>query len=47
MVAALVRNFDFELVDSSIDDIVPYRDYGLSFNKEYKVGVKFKVSKVL
>ncbi|KAH7386033.1 benzoate 4-monooxygenase cytochrome P450 [Pyrenochaeta sp. MPI-SDFR-AT-0127] len=47
MVAALVRNFDMELVDSSIEDIVPYRDYGLSFNKGYKVGVNFKITDVL
>ncbi|KAF1835134.1 benzoate 4-monooxygenase cytochrome P450 [Decorospora gaudefroyi] len=46
-VAALVQNFEMELVDSSIENIIPYRDMGLAFDKEYNFGVNFKISKVL
>lgn len=46
-VAALVRHFDFELVNSSIENITPYRDYILSFDKGYKFGVDFRVTNVL
>ncbi|KAH7092140.1 benzoate 4-monooxygenase cytochrome P450 [Paraphoma chrysanthemicola] len=46
-VAALVHNFDMELVDSTIKNIIPYRDYALSFDEDYSYGVNFKVAKVL
>ena len=46
-VAVLVKRFEMELVDSSIKNIAPVRDYGLAFNEEYNFGVKFKVTKVL
>jgi len=46
-VAALVQNFDLELVDSSVEDIIPYRDFGLAFNEKYDFGVDFKVKRVL
>ncbi|KAH7068192.1 benzoate 4-monooxygenase cytochrome P450 [Paraphoma chrysanthemicola] len=46
-VTALVHNFDMELVDSSIKNIIPYRDYALSFDEDYNYGVKFKVAKLL
>lgn len=46
-IAALIRNFDFELVDSSIDDIALYRDYALAMNKNYGFGIKVRITKVL
>ncbi|KAF7450793.1 Cytochrome P450 [Pyrenophora tritici-repentis] len=46
-VAALVRNFELELVGCSIKDVVSYRDFGLGFNKEYDFGVDFRVKRVL
>ena len=46
-VAALVRNFEMTLVESSIENIVPYRDFALGFDKGYNFGVKFRVTKVL
>jgi len=46
-VAALAQNFDLELVDSSAEDIIPYRDFGLAFNEKYDFGVDFKVKNVL
>jgi len=46
-VAALVQNFDLELVGSSVEDIIPYRDFGLAFNEKYDFGVDFKVKRVL
>ncbi|KAF2029214.1 hypothetical protein EK21DRAFT_113108 [Setomelanomma holmii] len=46
-IAAMVQNFDFELVDSSIENIFPYRDYALSYGKDHNYGVKFKMTKVL
>jgi hypothetical protein len=45
--AAVVQNFDLELVDSSIKDIMPDRDFGLAFNKDFNFGVNFRVTKVL
>lgn len=46
-IAALVRNFDFELVDSSIEDVTLYRDYALSMNKDYGFGINVRITKVL
>jgi hypothetical protein len=46
-VAAVAMNFDMQLVDCSIESIMPYRDFNLSFDKEYKFGVNFKVKEVL
>ncbi|KAL1798300.1 hypothetical protein ACET3X_002337 [Alternaria dauci] len=46
-VAAMVQDFDLELVDSSIENITPDRDFGLAFDKNYNFGVKFKIVKVL
>jgi hypothetical protein len=46
-IAALVPKFDFELVDSSIENIEVYRDYGLGFNKQGEYGVNFRITKVL
>jgi hypothetical protein len=46
-VAAVAMKFDLELVDSSIENITPYRDFNLAFDKEYNFGVNFKVKKVL
>lgn len=43
----MVQNFDLELVDSSIENITPYRDFGLGFDKNYNYGVNFRVKKVL
>jgi hypothetical protein len=45
--AALVRNFDLELVGSSIKNITMHRDYALPFDEDYDYGLKFKVSRVL
>ncbi|KAG9194222.1 hypothetical protein G6011_04257 [Alternaria panax] len=46
-VAAMVQNFNLELVDSSIENITPDRDFGLAFDKDYKFGVNFRVAKIL
>lgn len=46
-IAALIRNFDFELVDSSIDDIALHRDYALAMNKNYGFGIRVRITKVL
>ncbi|KAF1945984.1 benzoate 4-monooxygenase cytochrome P450 [Clathrospora elynae] len=46
-VTALVQNFDMELVDSSIANIIPVRDFALGFDKDYNFGVNFRISKVL
>jgi hypothetical protein len=45
--AALVRNFDLELVGSSIKNITMHRDYALPFDEDYDYGLKFKISRVL
>jgi hypothetical protein len=47
MVAAMVLNFNMELVDSSVKNIETYRDYALGFDKEYRFGIKFKITEVL
>ncbi|CAA9961297.1 Benzoate 4-monooxygenase cytochrome P450 [Pyrenophora teres f. maculata] len=46
-VAALVKNFELELVGSTLEDINSHRDFGLGFNKEYDFGVDFRVKRVL
>jgi hypothetical protein len=46
-VAAVAMDFNMELVDSSIDNITPHRDFNLAFDKEYNFGVYFKVKEVL
>jgi len=46
-IAAMVQNFDLELVDSSIENITPDRDFGLAFDKSYNFGVNLRVTKVL
>ena len=46
-IAAVAMKFDLELVDSSIENITPYRDFNLAFDKDYNFGVNFKVKKVL
>lgn len=46
-VAALAMKFNMELVDSSIENITPHRDFNLAFDKEYNFGVHFKVKDVL
>ncbi|KAI4952609.1 hypothetical protein J4E91_003081 [Alternaria rosae] len=46
-IAAMVQNFDLELVDSSIENITPDRDFGLAFDKNYNFGVNLRVTKVL
>ena len=45
-IAAIVRNFDMELVDSSVKDVIAERAFLLGFTKEYTFGVKVKVTKV-
>jgi hypothetical protein len=45
--AALVRNFDLELVGSFIQNITMYREYAISFDKDYNYGVKSMISKAL
>ncbi|KAI8943078.1 hypothetical protein NX059_001110 [Plenodomus lindquistii] len=46
--AALVLNFGFELVNGTgLEDVIPYRDYALAFNKKYGFGVDFVVKEVL
>lgn len=45
--AAVVRGFDIELVDSGLEDILPYRDFTFSFTKDYRFGVKIRVTKAL
>ncbi|KAI4659907.1 uncharacterized protein J4E79_005709 [Alternaria viburni] len=45
-IAAMVQNFDLELVDSSIENITPDRDFGLAFDKNYNFGVNLRVTKV-
>jgi hypothetical protein len=46
-VAALVRNFDMELVESSVKNIEAYREFAMSFDENCMFGVKFKVTNVL
>jgi hypothetical protein len=46
-VAAVAMNFDMQLVDSSIENVMPYRDFNLAFDKEYNFGVNFRVAEVL
>ncbi|CAE7032707.1 hypothetical protein P3342_006906 [Pyrenophora teres f. teres] len=46
-VAALAKNFELELVGSTLEDINSHRDFGLGFNKEYDFGVDFRVKRVL
>jgi hypothetical protein len=46
-VAAVAMNFDMELVNSSIENIMPYRDFNLAFDKEYNFGINLKVKEVL
>jgi hypothetical protein len=46
-IAALVQNFNMELVDSSVENLVAYRDFALAFDKDYNFGVKFKITEVL
>lgn len=44
---ALVMNFNMELVDSTIENILPERDFALSFDKNYNFGVKLRISGLL
>jgi cytochrome P450 len=46
-ISAMVRNFDIELVNSSMDDIVVYRDFAMSFNEKYGFGVDFRITGVV
>ena len=46
-VAVLVRNFDMELVGSTIEDAKPYRNFGLAFSRDYGFVVDFRVTGVL
>jgi hypothetical protein len=46
-IAALVSKFEFELVDSGMQDIKVYRDYGFGFNEKYEFGVDFRITSVL
>ncbi|KAF2688865.1 cytochrome P450 [Lentithecium fluviatile CBS 122367] len=46
MLAALYRNFDFELVDSSVKDVIAEREFGLGYTKDYRFGVKVRVTKI-
>jgi hypothetical protein len=46
-IAALVKKFEFELVDSGMQDIKVYRDYGFGFNEKYEFGVDFRITSVL
>jgi hypothetical protein len=46
-IATLVRRFEFELVDSGLEDIAVYRDYGFGYNEKYEFGVDFKITQVL
>jgi hypothetical protein len=43
----MVLNFDIELVDSSMQDIVVYRDFAMSFNEKYGFGVNFRITRVV
>lgn len=45
-VAAMVRNFDLQLVDSSLEDVQGYRDFSFGFTKDYKYGIKVRVAGV-
>jgi len=44
--AAIVRNFDMELVDSSVQDVIAERAHMLGFTKNNTFGVKVRVTKV-
>jgi hypothetical protein len=46
-IAALVSKFEFELVDSGMQDIKVHRDYGFGFNEKYEFGVDFRITSVL
>lgn len=45
-VAALIRNFDMELVDSSVKNVEIHRDFAMGFTEDRSFGVQFKVTKV-
>jgi hypothetical protein len=47
MVAAVVRNFELELVDSSVRDVIGERDFAMGFTKDYRFGINVRVKKVL
>jgi hypothetical protein len=47
MVAAVVRNFNLELVDAKKEDMAADRDFAMAFTKDYTWGVKIRVTKVL
>jgi hypothetical protein len=46
-IAALIQNFNIELVDSSIDNIIPAREFTLAFDKDYNFGVNFRIMEIL
>ncbi|KAJ4301925.1 hypothetical protein N0V90_004021 [Kalmusia sp. IMI 367209] len=46
-VAAIFRNFDMELVDSGLENILTYRGYTFGFTKNLDFGIKVKITKVL
>jgi hypothetical protein len=46
-IAALVSKFEWELVNSGMQDIKVHRDYGFGFNEKYGFGVDFRITGVL
>jgi hypothetical protein len=46
-VAAVVRNFELELVDSGVRDVIAERDFAMGFTKDYKFGINVRVKEVL
>jgi hypothetical protein len=46
-IAVLAQNLDSELVDSSFENTISYRDHALSLDKHYTFGVKIRISKAL
>jgi hypothetical protein len=44
--AAIFRNFDMALVESSVEDVIAARSFLLGFTKNNTFGINFKVTKV-
>ena len=46
-IAALVRRFDLEIVETTVESTLPGRDVGMAQPKEGKFAVRAKVTKVI
>jgi hypothetical protein len=46
VIAGVVRSFDFELFETSPDDILHYREYQIGFPKKESDGLRVEVTQV-